>query len=275
MFLDTLQHFCLQQPHKVAIEFVDEHFARAKRVRYGELEEIVLRTMAMLRVRGVGPGDRVAIQLPKCLPFVYLHLAVMRLGAISLPLNTGYPARELAYFPGRRQRPALCRRRRCARCRQPGAVRPARADGGHLSGLHQQRRLRQTGRPAPAGGRSRHPHAGGPRRHLLDDLHQRHHRPAQGRGVDPRQPHGQSRQPSQRLGLAAGRCAASRAADLPCPRPGGGASRRAQRRRDDGDAQAFRPGAGAGDAGAAPVQASSWACPPSTAAWSMQPQPPR
>ena len=100
MFLDTLQHFCLQQPHKVAIEFVDEHFARAKRVRYGELEEIVLRTMAMLRVRGVGPGDRVAIQLPKCLPFVYLHLAVMRLGAISLPLNTGYPARELAYFLG-------------------------------------------------------------------------------------------------------------------------------------------------------------------------------
>lgn len=100
MFLDTIQHFSLHQPTKIAIEFVDEHFARASRVRYGELEQTVLRTMAMLRIRGVGPGDRVAIQLPKCLPFVYLHLAIMRLGAISLPLNTGYPARELAYFLG-------------------------------------------------------------------------------------------------------------------------------------------------------------------------------
>ena len=98
MFLDTIQHFSLQQPNKIAIEFVGEHFNRASRVRYGELEQTVLRTMAMLRVRGVAPGDRVAIQLPKCLPFVYLHLAVLRLGAISLPLNTGYPARELAYF---------------------------------------------------------------------------------------------------------------------------------------------------------------------------------
>ena len=98
MFLDTIQHFSLQQPNKIAIEFVGEHFDRASRVRYGELEQTVLRTMAMLRVRGVAPGDRVAIQLPKCLPFVYLHLAVLRLGAVSLPLNTGYPARELAYF---------------------------------------------------------------------------------------------------------------------------------------------------------------------------------
>jgi len=98
MFLETIQHFSLHQPNKVAIEFVDEHFARASRVRYGELEQTVLRTMAMLGVRGGAPGDRVAIQLPKCLPFIYLHLAVMRLGAVSLPLNTGYPARELAYF---------------------------------------------------------------------------------------------------------------------------------------------------------------------------------
>ncbi|MBW7883890.1 MAG: AMP-binding protein, partial [Caldilineaceae bacterium] len=67
-------------------------------VTYGELEEMVLRTMAMLRAKGVEAGDRVAIQLPKCLPFIYLHLAIMRLQAISLPLNPGYPVRELAYF---------------------------------------------------------------------------------------------------------------------------------------------------------------------------------
>ncbi len=98
MFLDTLRTFCRTQPDKPAIEFVSDDFAASEVVSYAELERQVLRTMAMLRANGVQPGDRVALQLPKCLAFVYLHLAIMRLGAICLPLNTGYPTRELAYF---------------------------------------------------------------------------------------------------------------------------------------------------------------------------------
>jgi len=54
--------------------------------------------MAMLRQKGVQPGDRVAIHLTKGLPFIYLHLATMRLGAISLPLNPAYTLHELLYF---------------------------------------------------------------------------------------------------------------------------------------------------------------------------------
>ena len=96
MFLDA-HDFCRTQPDK-AIEFVDECFAERQVVSYGELERKVLKTMAMLQAKGIQPGDRVALQLPKCLPFVYLYLAIMRLGAICLPLNTGYPPRELAYF---------------------------------------------------------------------------------------------------------------------------------------------------------------------------------
>lgn len=98
MFLDQLHQHCLTQPDKVAIEMIEETGTPLQRVTYGELEQTVLRTMAMLRAKGVAPGDRVALQLPKCLPFVYLHLAIMRLGAISLPLNPAYPTRELAYF---------------------------------------------------------------------------------------------------------------------------------------------------------------------------------
>lgn len=98
MFLDRLQQYGLTQPEKTAIEMIEDVLAPPQRVTYGELEQTVLRTMAMLRARGVAPGDRVALQLPKCLAFVYLHLAIMRLGAISLPLNPAYPARELAYF---------------------------------------------------------------------------------------------------------------------------------------------------------------------------------
>ena len=98
MFLERLRRTCAEQPDKVALEFVDERFTGATVVTYGELERNVLKSMAMLQAKGITAGDRVALQLPKCLPFVYLYLATMRLQAICLPLNTGYPPRELAYF---------------------------------------------------------------------------------------------------------------------------------------------------------------------------------
>jgi malonyl-CoA/methylmalonyl-CoA synthetase len=98
MFLERLHQACQKQPDKVALEFVDERFAGTTVVTYGELERNVLNAMAMLQAKGITPGDRVALQLPKCLPFIYLYLATMRLQAICLPLNTGYPPRELAYF---------------------------------------------------------------------------------------------------------------------------------------------------------------------------------
>jgi malonyl-CoA/methylmalonyl-CoA synthetase len=98
LFLERLTRICTERPEKVALEFVDESFGPPVRVTYGELERNVQRAMALLHAKGVGPGDRVALQLPKCLPFIYLYLATMRLEAICLPLNTGYPPRELAYF---------------------------------------------------------------------------------------------------------------------------------------------------------------------------------
>jgi malonyl-CoA/methylmalonyl-CoA synthetase len=98
MFLERLRQTCQEQPNKAALEFVDERFAGTTVVTYGELERNVLKTMVMLQAKGITPGDRVALQLPKCLPFIYLYLATMRLQAICLPLNTGYPPRELTYF---------------------------------------------------------------------------------------------------------------------------------------------------------------------------------
>lgn len=96
MFLDTFRQNGLDRPDKLAIEFVKGD--QAECVTFGELEEMIQHSMAFLRRHGVEAGDRVALQLPKCLPFIYLHLATMRLGAISLPLNPGYPPRELTYF---------------------------------------------------------------------------------------------------------------------------------------------------------------------------------
>ncbi|GAB4148866.1 MAG: acyl-CoA synthetase [Candidatus Promineifilaceae bacterium] len=96
LFLTRLTQNCAQNPAKTALEFLHPHAPQT--VAYSQLEAAVQQTMRWLLSLGVQPGDRVALQLPKCLPFIYLHLATMRLGAITLPLNPDYPPQELAYF---------------------------------------------------------------------------------------------------------------------------------------------------------------------------------
>jgi malonyl-CoA/methylmalonyl-CoA synthetase len=82
-------------PGKVALEFIDPPL---QRVTYGELDELVERTAGYLQNLGLRSGDRLALQLSKCLEFILLHLAAMRLGAVSLPLNPAYPPGEVEYF---------------------------------------------------------------------------------------------------------------------------------------------------------------------------------
>jgi len=96
LFLTKLQQHSQTYADKIAIEYLLPD--RIETLTYAELEACVQQTMAFLQELGVRRGDRVALQLPKCLPFIYLHLAIMRLGAITLPLNPGYPERELFYF---------------------------------------------------------------------------------------------------------------------------------------------------------------------------------
>ena len=65
---------------------------------YGALDREVQRHAAMLHASGVGKGDRVAIQLPKRMEFLFLHFAILSVGAITLPLNADYRAEEVGYF---------------------------------------------------------------------------------------------------------------------------------------------------------------------------------
>ena len=59
---------------------------------------------------GVAPGDRVMVQVDKSPQAVVLYLASRRVGAVFLPLNTAYTAREVAYFLGDAQpRLVVCR----------------------------------------------------------------------------------------------------------------------------------------------------------------------
>ena len=96
MFLDTLAQHYQDIPDKTAIALLGD--SGQILVSYSQLEERVNRSANYLLSLGIEPGDRVAVQLPKCLPFIYFHLAAMQIGAIFLPLNPAYPVAELRYF---------------------------------------------------------------------------------------------------------------------------------------------------------------------------------
>src|SRR4051794_21163052 len=51
----------------------------------------------LLAERGVGPGDRVGLQIPNVPPFPVLFFGILRLGAVVVPLNPLLKRREVAF----------------------------------------------------------------------------------------------------------------------------------------------------------------------------------
>ena len=68
-----------------------------ERVTYGALREASERFALALRRLGVGKGDRVAILLPQSPAVVIAHIAVTKLGALSLPLAVLFGPDALAF----------------------------------------------------------------------------------------------------------------------------------------------------------------------------------
>jgi acyl-CoA synthetase (AMP-forming)/AMP-acid ligase II len=64
---------------------------------YGEMLDAAVYHGRWLRSLGVGPGDRVGLYMSNCIEYVELWLGLALLGAVSVPLNARYRARELAY----------------------------------------------------------------------------------------------------------------------------------------------------------------------------------
>lgn len=80
-------------PAKTAIEMPD-----GARWTYGDIDAAAARFANLILALGVGPGDRVAVQVEKSVENFVLYLATLRAGAVYLPLNTAYTLNELAYF---------------------------------------------------------------------------------------------------------------------------------------------------------------------------------
>ncbi|MCB1412718.1 MAG: malonyl-CoA synthase [Xanthobacteraceae bacterium] len=83
----------LDDTTRLAIETPD-----GKHISYGDLVARSGQIANVLVRRGVKPGDRVAVQVEKSVENLILYLAVVRAGAVYLPLNTAYTLNELDYF---------------------------------------------------------------------------------------------------------------------------------------------------------------------------------
>jgi malonyl-CoA/methylmalonyl-CoA synthetase len=75
------------------LEAPDEHIWT-----YGDMLARSGQIANILTLRGVEPGDRVAVQTDKSAEAIMLYLATLRAGAVYLPLNTAYTLSELDYF---------------------------------------------------------------------------------------------------------------------------------------------------------------------------------
>lgn len=73
-------------------------FEGADPLTFLEFDRTVERYAAVLQASGIGKGDRVAVQLPKRMEVLFLHLACLSIGAITLPLNAEYRPEEVDYF---------------------------------------------------------------------------------------------------------------------------------------------------------------------------------
>ena len=91
---DVLTRRAAAAPDAVAL------VAGPQRLTYTELDERVGRVAAQLVARGVRPGQRVAVGVPRSAEMVVALLAVLRAGGTYVPLDVDAPAERLAVIAG-------------------------------------------------------------------------------------------------------------------------------------------------------------------------------
>ncbi|CAM5491663.1 non-ribosomal peptide synthetase [Streptomyces viridifaciens] len=76
------------------------------RLTYAQMNERANRLARLLVSRGVGPEARVAVSLPRSIDLVLAYVAILKAGAVYVPVDPQYPADRRAYIAGD-ARPAL------------------------------------------------------------------------------------------------------------------------------------------------------------------------
>ena len=98
-FSDVFTESCLTYKEKPAITFLRDGRVETE-ISYFELNQDTNRMANIFLAQGIKKGDRVILFIPKSLIFVVAHLALQQIGAIAVPLNTGFKKSELQYLLG-------------------------------------------------------------------------------------------------------------------------------------------------------------------------------
>ncbi len=98
--LDHLARAVARTPDRIAVVARQSETGRETRLSYHELDHLSDLLALSLRECGVGRGDVVSFQLPNWWEFTVLHLACLKLGAISNPLMVIFRDRELTFMLG-------------------------------------------------------------------------------------------------------------------------------------------------------------------------------
>jgi fatty-acyl-CoA synthase len=88
---DLLMRSAENRPDHEAIVFPHARFS------YGEVAERAKLAARSLAALGVGRGDHVGLLMPNCPDFVFSFFGIQLLGAVAVPINTRFRARELAF----------------------------------------------------------------------------------------------------------------------------------------------------------------------------------
>jgi long-chain acyl-CoA synthetase len=65
---------------------------------YAQLDDASARVAALLRARGLAPGDRVGVMLPNVPEFAFAYYGVLRAGGVVVPMNVLLKQREVAFY---------------------------------------------------------------------------------------------------------------------------------------------------------------------------------
>jgi long-chain acyl-CoA synthetase len=88
----TLTQATATYPDRAAVR-LDEHV-----LSYRELDDASARVASWLAGRGITAGDRVGLMLPNVPEFAELYYGILRAGAIVVPMNPLFKAREVEYY---------------------------------------------------------------------------------------------------------------------------------------------------------------------------------
>lgn len=88
---EHLDHWAAERADTTAIAFEGNDLS------YADVAGRVARVAGWLRAVGVGPGDRVAVFMANCPQFTITMMAILRIGAVHVPVNPMFHAAELEY----------------------------------------------------------------------------------------------------------------------------------------------------------------------------------